>query len=66
MRKSLKPAPKSTQVGGERSLRTGRRVSPERKSITEDEADILYCEKHKDDPVYDWEEVERRLDALEN
>ena len=64
MRKSLKPALKSTTARGELNLKTRRRTSPERKSITEDEADILYCEKHKDDPLCDWEEVERRLGAL--
>ena len=52
MRKSLK-SQKSTPARGELSLGTRRRVSPERKSLTEDEADILYCEKHKDDPLYD-------------
>ena len=66
MRKSLKPTLKSTTARGELNLETRRRVSPERKSITEDEADILYCEKHKDDPLYDWEEVEAQLDALED
>ena len=66
MRKSLKPTLKSTIARGELTLGTPRRVSPERKSITEDEADILYCEKHKDNPVCDWEEVEARLDALED
>ena len=52
MRKSLK-SQKSTPARGELSLGTRRRVSPERKSLTEDEEDILYCEKHKDDPLYD-------------
>ena len=66
MPKSLKPAIKSAPTGGELSLGTRRPGSPVRKSITEDEADILYCEKHKDDPLYDWEEVEGRLDALED
>ena len=66
MRKPLTPALKSTPTGGELVLGTRRRVSPVRKSITEDEADILYCEKHKDDPLYDWKEVEAQLDALED
>ena len=65
MRKSLK-SQNFTPARGELSPRTRRRVSPERKSLTEDEADILYCEKHKDDPLCDWEEAEAQLDALED
>jgi hypothetical protein len=33
--------------------------------LSEDEADILYCEKHKHERAIPWEQVKAKLDAMD-
>ena len=42
------------------STRKGPRV------LTEDEADILYGEKHKDEKGIPWDQVKAKLDAMDH
>jgi len=35
-----------------------------KRELSEDEADILYCEKHKHEKAIPWEQVKAKLDAM--
>ena len=49
------------------SKRKAARSSPAKgpRLLTEDEADILYAEKHKDEKGIPWDQVKAKLDAMD-
>jgi hypothetical protein len=54
-----KPASERVKKLSQTSGRKGKRV------LSEDEADILYCEKHKHEKAIPWERVKAKLDAMD-
>lgn len=54
-----KPASERVKRLAQTSDRKGKRV------LSEDEADILYCEKHKHEKAIPWEQVKAKLDAMD-
>jgi hypothetical protein len=63
---SAKPSPSKQEHAGRSSRK--HEQDPTRKNLhplTEDEADILYGEKHKDEKGIPWDQVKAKLDAMD-
>jgi hypothetical protein len=65
-----RPANSTRRSIRERTPDSGRKnvrdsSSNSRRSLTEDEADILYGEKHKDEKGIPWDQVKANLDAMD-
>jgi hypothetical protein len=64
---SAKPSRPSKQENAGRTSRKREQGATQKnpRPLTEDEADILYGEKHKDEKGIPWDQVKAKLDAMD-